>query len=1312
MKRFTSLAIFIAIALSMSAQYYMHLWTDGITYSLPILNVDSVTFTDGPLSTPEIPDIPNNDFPEDGIIFDADIDLGNASLDSSNPSAYTVSKSGVTIDVAMGVIGTSGGEKHYRIYRGQTLVVTSTVGNITSVSFNCIVEGNEKYGPGCFSANTGSYAYSGAVGVWNGDADKVVFTAATNQVRATEIIVSIADNENEEPTTPEEPEVPIPNPEIADGVGVFSISSTRQVTFSPGNLQYHPKNDEWRFAEHQSISLDSANLNIAPDYDGWLDLFGWSGSTGPAYGVSSSLGYIYTGYFVDWGTNVIGNHAPNTWRTLSIYEWEYLLFNRENAASLHFGAIVNGKHGRVLLPDNWEEVKPLDFEAQYEYNIIQWNEIEALGAVFLPAGGDRTGDFQLMNYQNWGSYWTSTTESYDCNWAYDVSVSSYSIILNYSTHILRRTGESVRLVKDIVNPDISENGHEYVDLGLSVKWATCNIGANTPEEYGDYFAWGEVEPKEVYDWNTYKWCNGSYDNLTKYNNNSTSGITDKLTILNVNDDAAIVNWGGKWRMPTDAEFTELYEQCTWTWITENGTNGYKVIGPNGNSIFLPASGGIGVDNLNGEDSQAYYWSSSICSEFQSNAYSLCFSSNSVENHNNLFRCLGHSIRPVCGDVIIESDPNEDRPEVSCDDVLASGNCGDNVTWKVCSNRILYIEGEGKITSSPWRDANYDIDDIYIEEGITSICADAFRYMVFSSISLPLSLEYIGDLAFFNNNGNCKTIYIPKNVNYIGKGIVSASWYLEEIVVSPNNQHYKSIDGVCYDKQLSKAIICPANIQLEELDLPNTIVEIADWAFYSVKGKLESITASEGLLSIGEQAFNDCHVDTINLPSSLTSMVIDMAGGPFTSSEIKAIHVVPGGQYYRSEDGVLYTADYSTLVAYPGGRIESLYTVHPNTKRIEAWALSNNIGVEEVILPQGLEEIGYYAMGASTYKKVIIPATVTDISWWAFSISLTPGNFREGIWFESSTPCTIGSYGVFNDEQKIYVPCDAVDAYKNKWSRIENGMYIENIYPYPSCSDNSSEGIGVFSVGEGKTVTFSKGNLQYTQSTNTWSFASAQWEMIGTDNVIGGSVSSYPTDGDSKEGNALADKIDLFGWSTSATNFGVSTSIDDVDYSGSFVDWGTNKIGNDAPNTWRTLTFDEWYYLLNTRTNASSLKGVAQVNGVNGLIFLPDTWVCPEGITFKSGFHSSYSYSVDYYAAYQTFTAAEWSKLEAAGAVFLPAAGDRLGSNVKLVQYYGYYWSATERYSHYAYYLTFSPVGADMHYNGRYRGQSVRLVKDL
>ena len=252
----------------------------------------------------------------------------------------------------------------------------------------------------------------------------------------------------------------------------------------------------------------------------------------------------------------------------------------------------------------------------------------------------------------------------------------------------------------------------------------------------------------------------------------------------------------------------------------------------------------------------------------------------------------------------------------------------------------------------------------------------------------------------------------------------------------------------------------------------------------------------------------------------------------------------------------------------------------------------------------------------------------------------------------------------------------------------------------------------FSVSENKQITFSKGNLQYTRSTKTWSFAENQWDYIGIDNVTGGSVSYDDYGAIEKEGNALADKIDLFGWSASnKKNFGVSISLNSSFYSGSFVDWGANKIGVDTPNTWRTLTYNEWEYLLDTRTNASSLRGVAQINGVNGLILLPDNWVCPSGVNFKSGF-SEKSFNANYYADYQTFTTDQWSKLETAGAVFLPAAGNRAGSDVYSVQVWGNYWSATKNDSSKPINLEFLPQMKLLRENDCFGGNSVRLVKDL
>ena len=200
---------------------------------------------------------------------------------------------------------------------------------------------------------------------------------------------------------------------------------------------------------------------------------------------------------------------------------------------------------------------------------------------------------------------------------------------------------------NISNNSGTENGYAYVDLGLSVKWATCNVGASKPEDYGYYFAWGETEPKSTYNWSTYKYCNGSDNTLTKYNNSSSDGTVDNKTTLELSDDAARANWGGSWRMPTRAEQEELQNNCTWTWTTQNGVNGYKVTSKsNGNSIFLPAAGYRNDSSLDGAGSYSRYWSSSLDTDYPSLAWYVYFRSDGV-GRNSAFRDSGFSVRPVC-----------------------------------------------------------------------------------------------------------------------------------------------------------------------------------------------------------------------------------------------------------------------------------------------------------------------------------------------------------------------------------------------------------------------------------------------------------------------------------------------------------------------------------------------------------------------------------------------------------------------------------------------------------------------------------------
>lgn len=259
------------------------------------------------------------------------------------------------------------------------------------------------------------------------------------------------------------------------------------------------------------------------------------------------------------------------------------------------------------------------------------------------------------------------------------------------------------------------------------------------------------------------------------------------------------------------------------------------------------------------------------------------------------------------------------------------------------------------------------------------------------------------------------------------------------------------------------------------------------------------------------------------------------------------------------------------------------------------------------------------------------------------------------------------------------------------SKIENG------------NENSNDNGAIkaaFSVSADKKVYFSKGNLQYQASTGTWRFAENQYDIIGEDNAnISSTYSGW---------------IDLFGWGTSGYNgknpYMTSTTSTDYgddlnDIAGTNYDWGVyNAINNGGKQvgTWRTLTNDEWNYLIKNRANASSKMGVAMVNNVAGLVLLPDDWTLPAGVTFASG-GSSFSQN--------TFTTEDWIKMDANGAVFLPTAGNRNGTDVDNVGSYGQYWSGSVDDDNDAYCLYYSISNVVTIDGSRYYGRSVRLVQD-
>ena len=200
--------------------------------------------------------------------------------------------------------------------------------------------------------------------------------------------------------------------------------------------------------------------------------------------------------------------------------------------------------------------------------------------------------------------------------------------------------------------DLEENPIQAVDLGLSVKWATCNVGASSPQDYGDYFAWGETVSKDNYIAETYKFIAGYDCLLTKYTDSicGYEGFEDLKTVLDSEDDAAYVNWGKEWRTPTKDEFQELIDSCTWEWITLNGIRGYKVSGKKpgfeNNSIFLPAQGYMYDAYPYQINYCACYWSSDLSDSSAYEASYLYFHFNG-KGFDTCYRYYGQSIRPVC-----------------------------------------------------------------------------------------------------------------------------------------------------------------------------------------------------------------------------------------------------------------------------------------------------------------------------------------------------------------------------------------------------------------------------------------------------------------------------------------------------------------------------------------------------------------------------------------------------------------------------------------------------------------------------------------
>lgn len=379
------------------------------------------------------------------------------------------------------------------------------------------------------------------------------------------------------------------------------------------------------------LSVNWATYNVgATTPEGYGNFYAW-GETQPkevydvtTYKYCEGTNKSYFKYCTDTNFGLAG-----------FVDGKLILEAMDDAASVNWG-------GTWRMP-TFEEQREL-----IENCYMAWTEINGVkGCLFrskIEGYEDKTIFIPAAGYMYVGTHTTMETNMYcwsssldvrdTVNYAiYDTDNSSFALYMGFASNGLkwaqtgRYFGYPVRAVcpndrtkeePTTPEPERPVVEYEYVDLALpsGTLWATCNVGATTPEGYGNFYAWGEIEPKEDYSWETYKYCEGSnYKEITKYCTDSTfgkDGLVDNKVVLELDDDAAAASSNNLWRIPTHAEWDELMENCTWEGTTQNGVVGIKITATNGNSIFLPAAGQITQTTHLNKDITCFYWSSRQC----------------------------------------------------------------------------------------------------------------------------------------------------------------------------------------------------------------------------------------------------------------------------------------------------------------------------------------------------------------------------------------------------------------------------------------------------------------------------------------------------------------------------------------------------------------------------------------------------------------------------------------------------------------------------------------------------------------------------
>ena len=1212
----------------------------------------------------------------------------------------------------------------------------------------------------------------------------------------------------------------------------FSVSANKQVTFSPGNLQYnaaqgtHPCADgttqpgTWRFAEHQYDYVGDAengtvydngtkcdNELISDTYDGWIDLFGWGTSgwnsganTWQPWATSRNQKDYYPGgseennligdyAYADWGQyNAVGDDPAGTWRTLTNEEWNYLFRSRDNAEQLFGLGTVDDVPGVILLPDDWVTPPGVSFNAStdkglswqgryYEnntdnnyshntYTSKQWEEQMAVnGAVFLPATGYRyETDVYYMSTQytgEYGSYWSSsandTVYAYDCN---------FSISLLRSQHpALRYGGRSVRLVKDI--PTAPPSAYRSLPFSVSADkqvWFSsgnlqynaarmthqCADGTTQPGTWRfakhQYDFVGDAEEGTIYvngikcdnaqisdsyigwidlfGWGTSGWNSGanayqpwaSSPTNSDYNpgNNENNDLTgdyayadwsvynqigkdpagawrtlakdeweylfcerenaDKLFGLGtVNGVQGAILLPDEWTMPDGATFTPStekglewngtsYESSTKDLYTHNSyTASQWVIMEAAGAVFLPAGGGRSGITVNYVAESGNYWTTTHNTE--EDAFRTRFYTHYLNPSYHSGRHLGRTVRPVSDVPLPPPSTYEPKPfSVSADKqvLFSSGNLQYNAALGA------HVSADGTIQPGTWRFAEHQWDYVGDAENGT-----VYQYNLKCDNAL-ISETYNGWIDLFGwgtsgwNSG--AKAYRPWEISQ------HAADY------SPCEAGENNLTGCC---------------------------AYADWGVYNPIGNApagtwRTLTSEEWLYLFRERKNAE-----------------KLFG-------LGTVNGIPGT--------IILPDDWTTPT-------DVIFT--PSTDKDLTWEDSNYTNSNEDNYSHNTYTSKQWEEQMEANGAVFLPAT----------------GYRYGTKVSYTGSQKTGGYGSFwsssaDDGTHAYDVNFSISSLRPQYSAIRYGAravrLAKDYTPPPPPSTYEPK---PFSVSADKQILFSSGNLQYNAAQGshqcadgstqpgTWRFAEHQYDYVG--DAENGNVYQNGVKCDNELISETYDGwIDLFGWGTSGWSDGVrayqawAASAASEDYYLSetgasmigdyvYADWGVyNGIGNDAPQTWRTLGKDEWHYLFCDRQNAENLFAMGTVNGIQGLIILPDGWETREELPFtpstQKGFewHSSRFDNTNSEDRYKDniYTALQWALMESLGAVFMPVTGYRAGPVFdhadNFTDGWGHYWASTAEGTN-VYRVNFSKdYLSPLSQYARNRGFAVRLIKDV